>query len=383
MNFRRLLVFVCLSACSSGVVGGCGKTDSPTAATVDASPKGPRVLRIDQAVIERLGLKIELAGSQSDIHQIQVPGSLDFDVEKVAQIGTVLDGRITSVFVKVGDQVKKGQKVATLIAPAVGPAQADFLAARAESTFAADHLKREEGLAAKDLTTAQELALARSQKLKGDAQLAAAEARLRAIRVPIPSNGESLANAGLITLTSPIDGIVMEREVVVGQFLHPQETALVVADLSVLWAKLDLFEGDLPYLRLGADATLSLDALPGKTYTGKVAAIEPHVGKLSRTVRARVLVPNPDGSLRPGYFVRASIQAPEQPNILLIPSSAVQPLDDGDVVFIEREKGHYEVRQVNLARRTAQIAEVSEGLARGERIVVQGAFLLRGELNRQ
>jgi membrane fusion protein, heavy metal efflux system len=94
-------------------------------------------------------------------------------------------------------------------------------------------------------------------------------------------------------------------------------------------------------------------------------------------------VPNPGGDLRPGFFVRASIQVIQLPGLLLIPSSAVQPLDDDDVVFVERSKGHYEVRQVNVARRTAEVSEISEGLARGERIVVQGAFLLRGEVTRQ
>ncbi len=365
------------------ICSGYSTEKSRASSPQDAGPTGPRVVRLESSVIERLGVKAESAGSQSNIHQIQVPGSLDFNVEKVARIGTVLEGRVTAVFAKVGDQVKKDQKVATLVAPAVASAQADFVAARAEATFAEDRVKREEGLAAKELTTAQELALARSEKQKAGAHLAAAEARLRALRVAVPSTDNGIAAAGTITLTSPITGVVVEREVVLGQFLHPQETAFVVADLSELWAKLDLFEADMPYLRLGADVTLSVDAQPGKTYPGKVAAIEPHIGKHSRSIRARVVVPNPDASLRPGFFVRASIEVPEIPNVLLVPSSAVQPLDDDDVVFIERDKGHYEVRQVIVSRRTAEIAEVSEGLARGERIVVSGAFLLRGEVTRQ
>jgi len=96
------------------------------------------------------------------------------------------------------------------------------------------------------------------------------------------------------------------------------------------------------------------------------------------------LVPNPDGALRPGFFVRASIAMPENTGQLLIPSSAVQPLED-DVVFVARDAaaGIYEVRRVLVARRTAEVAEIAEGLSRGEAIVVQGAFLLRGEVTRQ
>lgn len=365
------------------VVIGCGSKPSQQQGTHDAAPAGPRIVRLDPKVVERLGIKAEPAGGQGEQHQIQVPGSLDFNIEKVARIGTVLEGRVTSVHAKVGDQVKKGQKVATLIAPAVASAQAEFLAARAEAKFATDKAQREEALSQQSLTTAQELGLARSSKEKADAHLAAAQARLRALRVGVPDNDNNVAGAGVVILTSPIDGVVVEREVVTGQFLHPQETAMVVACLDELWATLEVFEGDMPYMRVGAEVSLSLDAQPDRKFPGKLAALEPHLGRASRSVRARVVVPNPDGSLRPGFFVRASIQVPQSGNMLLAPSTAVQPLDDDDVVFIEREKGSYEVRTVRVGRRTAEVAEIDEGLSRGERIVVQGAFLLRGEVTRQ
>ena len=161
-------------------------------------------------------------------------------------------------------------------------------------------------------------------------------------------------------------------------------TLYTVADLSKLWANLELFEADVPYLRVGADVELTLDAMPGKAYHGQLAAIEPRLSKNSRSLRARVTVPNPDGALRPGFFVRAAIAIPNGAKELLIPSAAVQPLED-DVVFVARDAaaGVFEVRRVLVARRTAEVAEIAEGLSRGEAIVVQGAFLLRGEVTRQ
>lgn len=377
----RLLVRAALGVLIASAMG-CGKGETSTSA-VDAGARGPRIVRLDPGVVDRLGVKVEGAGGQGKVHQIQVPGSLDFDVEKVARIGTVLEGRVTGVSAKVGDRVKKGQRVLTLIAPAVAAAQADYLSARAEARFSGDRVKREEGLASQSLTTAQELGLARSAKEKADAHVAAAEARLRAMSVGIPENQERIAAAGSVTLVSPMDGVVVERTVVVGDYLSPHENAIVVADLTELWATLEVFEGDMPYMRLGAPVTLTLDAIPGKEFPGKLAALEPHLGRASRSVRARVTVPNPEATLRPGFFVRASILIPEEGGLLLVPASAVQPLDDDDVVFVEREKGVYEIRLVRVARRTAEIAEIDEGLARGERIVVQGAFLLRGEVTRQ
>jgi cobalt-zinc-cadmium efflux system membrane fusion protein len=341
-------------------------------------------VRIEPQAAQRFGIRVEAAGSQTGEHRLQLPGSLDFDVERVARVGSVLEGRVVSVLGKVGDPVKKGQRMATVMAPAVASAQADYLASRAEAVFAADRVSREESLAQRELTTAQELARARSEKAKAEAGVSAAEARLRALRVAIPSGKQSLAESGLVTLTAPLDGVVVERSVVLGQYIFPDDTAFVVADLSKLWANLELFEADVPYLRVGADVELTLDAMPGKVCHGQLAAIEPKLSKNSRSLRARVLVPNPDGALRPGFFVRASIAMPENTGQLLIPSSAVQPLED-DVVFVARDAaaGIYEVRRVLVARRTAEVAEIAEGLSRGEAIVVQGAFLLRGEVTRQ
>ena len=108
-------------------------------------------------------------------------------------------------------------------------------------------------------------------------------------------------------------------------------------------------------------------------------------GRETRVLRVRIVVPNDDGALRPGMFVRASldIRGGQEDGKLLVPSGAVQPLGDGDVVFVEMEAGVYEVRSVRAGRRTSQVAEILEGLAATERIVVDGAFLLRGEVTKQ
>lgn len=363
---------------------GCREAAPASSVTSTDAGRGPRLVRIDPQTAQRLGIRVEAAGSQAGEHRLQLPGSLDFDVERVARVGSVLEGRVVSVTGKVGDPVKKGQRMATVMAPAVASAQAEYLASRAEAGFAVDRVTREENLAARELTTAQELARARSEKAKAEAGVSAAEARLRAFRVPLPSGKQSLAESGLVTLTSPLDGVVVDRSVVLGQYIFPDDTAFVVADLSKLWANLDLFEADVPYLRVGADVELTLDAFPGKSFHGQLAAIEPKVAKNSRSLRARVLVPNPEGALRPGFFVRASIAIPNGTHQLLVPAAAVQPLED-DVVFVVRDQaaGIYEVRRVLVARRTAEVVELAEGLSRGEVIVVQGAFLLRGEVTRQ
>src|SRR4029079_5343746 len=127
---------------------------------------------------------------------------------------------------------------------------------------------------------------------------------------------------------------------------------------------------------IGQEAELLVDALPGKTYKGKIILVEPQIGKQSRSARAFINIANPDGALKPGLFIRASIKLPEQvaTGSMLVPAPAVQPVGDDKVVFVEQAPGSFEVRRVRVVRTTTQVAEIREGLAKGEKIVVEGAF---------
>jgi multidrug efflux pump subunit AcrA (membrane-fusion protein) len=124
--------------------------------------------------------------------------------------------------------------------------------------------------------------------------------------------------------------------------------------------------------------------MPGRAIAGKVALIEPTVRGDSRAARARVAISNTDGALRPGLFVRATIVIAAPPaTTLIIPAAALQPLGGIDVVFVQRQRGSYAIRPVVVVRRTPQGVEIGEGLARGEPVVTEGAFLLRGEASKR
>ncbi|HEX7665183.1 MAG TPA: efflux RND transporter periplasmic adaptor subunit, partial [Polyangiaceae bacterium] len=250
---------------------------------------------------------------------------------------------------------------------------------------AQEHVKRQDALLAEKLTTGRDVEVAHGEKLQSEAEIAAASARLKLLGVPLPQSGATIAPNGSLALTSPIDGVVVAREAVLGSYLEPNDTAFVVADPSTLWVTVQVFEADIPYFHIGTEVSLTVDAIPGSMFKGKIALLEPEVGKTTRALRGRVEVPNKDGTLRPGLFVRASVPLPEsaQTGRLLVPASAVQPLGDRDVVFVERAPGKFEVRTVELERRTALVAEISTGLSVGEPIVIAGAFVLRGEATKQ
>lgn len=350
-----------------------------------AAPTGPKLVKFDPKSLERLGIKVEGAGSVSGALDLEVPGSLEYNLDKYAEVGTLVDGRLTSITVKAGDTVKKGKLLATLVVPSIASAQAEYLSASAAARSAKTNLERETGLLEKGLTTAREAEQAKAEAARTEADLGAAKAKLQALGVGQPTAGENISGAGMLSLTAPIDGVVVRRDAVLGRFLQAKETAFVIADPSDLRASLNVYEADLPYFQVGQEAELFVDALPGKTFKGKIVLVEPQIGKQSRSARAYIDVHNADGILKPGLFIRASIKLPETAaqGRLLVPAPAVQPIGDDPVVFVEREPGTFEVRKVQVARKTTEIAEIREGLTKGERIVVDGAFVLRGEVTKQ
>lgn len=376
-------VWLIVAACAATTVG-CSDSTQPGAATTTAAvASSTRNVRLDPGLAERYGVKVEAAGSRGASHTIRVPGTLEYNLEKYAEVGPLVDGRVSTVHVRVGDAVKKGQRLATLLVPSVAEAQADLIAARAASNVAERNATREERLLKGDLTTMRDAEAARGEQSRASAALAAAKARLQVMGAVVPTAESEIHSAGSLSLTSPIAGVVVRRDAVQGRYIRPAETAFVVADPSELWAHVDIFEGDLGLLKVGAEAELTVDAL-SRTLHGRVVAIEPQLGKSSRAARARIVVPNQDGSLRAGLFVRASITINEDPNArLLVPSSAVQPLGTEDVVFVRREPGAYEVRPVKVRKLSMQMSEVLEGVSRGEPIAVENAFVLRGEVTRQ
>jgi cobalt-zinc-cadmium efflux system membrane fusion protein len=365
-----------------------GCPDKRVSAVQDATaprPGGPKLVKFDPKALERLGIKVEQAGSQTGTLDLEVPGSLEYNLDKYAEVGTMVDGRVTAIKFKPGDRVKKGQVLATIVVPSIAVAQADYLSAEAASRIAKNNEARESTLLEKQLTTAREAEVAKGEALKTDAELGAAKAKLEALGVARPQAGSVITGAGSLNLVAPLDGVVVRRDAILGRFLSAKETAFVIADPHDLRASLNVYEADLPYFQIGQEAEIHIDAMPGKSVKGKIVLVEPQVGKASRAARAYIDLPNSDGTLRPGMFVRASVRLPENAGAgrLLVPAPSVQPVGDDDVVFVETQPGIFEVRKVVVARRTTQVAELREGVTRGERIVVEGAFVLRGEVTKQ
>jgi Cu(I)/Ag(I) efflux system membrane fusion protein len=179
-----------------------------------------------------------------------------------------------------------------------------------------------------------------------------------------------------LPIYSTVSGIVTERKVTQGQYVNAGEVLFTVTDLSTIWVKADVYQPDLPAIRTGQSVEITSDSLPGTTLHGRVGFLDTSINPQTRTASARIEVPNPSMRLRPGMFVQVKFAAPAGHDVLAVPRSAVLDTGMRKFVYVAKDDGEFEGRQVQLGPAGTDYYPVLAGLREGERIVSQGSFLI-------
>jgi Cu(I)/Ag(I) efflux system membrane fusion protein len=326
---------------------------------VKLSPRARTLAAIRTAPVERASSRTEL----------RLLGRIDYDETRIRTVTPWTAGRIDELRVRItGARIKRNQVIATLYSPEIYSAMRDLVAAADQADRLADGLHGSADMA--------------------QAALGASKERLRLLGVTKPQIASVLRSRKPPTnvqIRSPFSGTVLERLVDEGAYVSAGTPLFRIADLSRVWVQIDAYETDLPYLHVGQEVLVEVEGLAGEPFTGRTAFIDPVLDETQRTARVRVEVDNHDGRLRPGMFAKALIETDqgEGPAPLVIPESA--PLFTGrrSVVFVEVpgvSRPTYELRVVRLGSRAGPVYPVITGLNEGERVVVQGAFVLDADL---
>ncbi|HEX6198949.1 MAG TPA: efflux RND transporter periplasmic adaptor subunit [Thermoanaerobaculia bacterium] len=342
------------------------------------------VVELAPEAIERIGLATVRAEVRPLGGRRATTGSLGFDEERIAHVAPRVAGRLVRVPAALGETVAAGAVLAVLDSLELGEAKAEYLRARARHEVARRGYERERSLRADRISSEQEVLEAEAAAREAAAELAAAREALRLLGLDAAAI-ETLSwedpRAAEVAVRAPFAGRVVAREATLGELVTPEDTLFTVADLSQVWLWIDLYERDLAHVRPGERVEVRLDAWPEETFTGELAYVADQVDPATRTVRARVDLPNPDGRLLPGMFGRvalASAAGAEEP-ALAIPREAVQRDGEESIVFVQTGPGRFERREVALGRATDELVEVLAGLEAGERVVTEGSFLLRSQ----
>lgn len=323
---------------------------------------------------ERAGIKVEEIRPHALGDQVVVTATIRPDQDKLARVAPRIEGRITSAPAKLGDRVRAGQALATLDSVAVGEAHAAWVQAQAELRIAQADFARAERLDADEIIARKDFLRARSDRDKAAATLRAAEHRLRLLGGNPSASG---AGASAFAVTAPFAGIVIEKGATLGELASPSEPLFTVADLSTVWIQADLPEAALAKVHIGANARVSVPAYPSETFFGRVDYIGAAVNKDTRTVAARIVVPNADGRLKPEMFATATIEvAAGKREAIALPADAIVLMQGQPTVFV-LEHGNYEMRVVEPGERFGNRTVVKAGIEAGESVVTAGAYALK------
>jgi multidrug efflux pump subunit AcrA (membrane-fusion protein) len=294
---------------------------------------------------------------------IRTVGRVTLDETKVEQIHTKFSGWIDKLYVDYTlEHVKKGDPLFSIYSPELVSTQQEYLLA----------------LRSKEILSGSEFS-----DISGgtNSLLDATKKRLELWDISegqIRELGETGKVKESLVIYSPVSGVVTEKNVFENMYVEPGTNLYTIADHSDVWVEVDIYENEIPLVKPGDHAVMTLQSFPGEEFHGKVAFMPPHLDTKTRTVKARLEFPNPGMRLLPEMYADVSIDIPLGEK-LAIPESAVLRTGKQDVVFVDRGGGNMEIKRVELGQKSDGYYEVIKGLSEGERVVTRANFLIDSE----
>lgn len=378
---------------ASLALAGCGKGDAPAdkkgaeakPAAAEAKAKDDKKeeahagVELTPAEEKAAGIRTEKVAAYATGGEIVVTGTIQPNLDRLAQVAPRVPGRVVRVLASLGDRVASGQPLAVLDSLEIGEARSALAQAGADSRVTEAAFKRAESLRAESIVPEKEYQRARGEFEKSRAALTAAQEKVKMLGVGAAGDG----GASIFRLTAPFAGIVVEKTAVPGALSEPSKPLFTIADLSIVWVEASVFEKDLPRLVKGSPATVAVTAWPGAPSRGRLTYIASLMDKESRTLKARVEVLNPDGKLRPGMFANVAISVPGQSagQWISLPEDAVVLIDGKPTVFLKGDHG-FEPRAVVPGERQVGRVQIKDGLAPGEEVVVAGTYELKARMQK-
>lgn len=326
-------------------------------------PEGYSVVHASTEALRLAGVQTAVAVRDSVDRSVRAAGVVKADETRLHQVNTRVSGWVETLAVNfTGQFVQRGSPLLTLYSPELLGSQEEYLRTR-------DAVARLEESSLPEVRsgTRELLAAARNRLLLLDAP----ESLIRSIE-------ETGVARHSVTLEAPATGYVTGKDVTAGARIEPGMTLFVISDLSRVWVEADVYEFEASRIALGAKAVVTLPYAPTYRREARVSYVYPTLDPVTRTVRVRVELPNPDLTLRPDMLADVAITA-ESGQGVIIPDDAI--LDSGTrrIVFVETDAGTFDPREITLGVRSEGRAQVLAGVAAGERVVVRANFLLDSE----
>jgi RND family efflux transporter MFP subunit len=321
---------------------------------------GLTTVEVGQDRVQLIGVRTATAVVEKLAPTLRTVGMVAPDEGATGVVTSRVTGWVEKVMVtQSGERVKKGQPLAKIYSLELNSAQINYLnAIKWTRDWSAG--QSQQGTQALEVDARQRLVLAGFTP------------------ADIKELEDKKAPLEFLSVRAPIDGYVVRRDVQVGAYVTPGQELYEIADIANVWVVADVYEADIGRVKAGQKAVLSLQALPGETFGGKVAYLFPAVNPASRTMQARIVVPNSKGRLRPGMYADVTIDLGVTEGIS-IPADALVDTGEAQYVFVALGGGRFEPRPVTVGARTADRVQILRGVHPGENVVTTANFLIDSE----
>jgi len=320
---------------------------------------------------------IRLGGS------ISATGKVEANADKIAHVSPRISGKIVNVRASLGTIVSAGQSLAVLDSVELGESLNRYHQSKTKFALAQSNMERVKTLVDKKIAARKDILLAETEYKTAQTELHTDEERLSLFGVSTSELTHNDHKKPLLSVKSPISGIITEKHAIVGELADPSKSLYTVADLSSVWILVDINEKDLAKVYTGQIATVTVGAFPDQKLKGRITYIADALNESTRTVKARIEVPNVGRKLKPEMFATIELALSNNaPPVLAVQEDAVQDLDGKKVVFIAEKATEFVARPVQLGRSGGGMVEIVSGLKDGENYVAKGAFIIKSEIKK-
>ena len=411
---HRKYLFVFLSLAVLGLMA-CGDGDSADKETETHEEEHAEagVVSLTQSQVDLMKIEVRSPDVRRMEGYISAPARVEPVPTRIADIGTLISGRVRNIYVVEGEHVRKGQALLEIQGLQIGEIKGEYIRSRAALESAKANFDRQEKLLQENIAAKRAYIEAQAAYAEARAAFSAADQKLHSIGIA-DEEAQSLidiatstsqhainSTAATLKIRSPISGVVGKTTVNIGQQVDPDADIMEVVDSERVWVVADIYEKNLGNVKAGQRVEIVTEAYPGQVFAGKLEYLSPVVDEETRTVKVRTTLDNADDYLKPAMYANMRIFTESSQQSLAVPDAAVQNDGEVDFVFVQvedvQEEGHsasdgHDEREAGMKFRKAPVqvgiqqegfSQMVAGITKQDKIVINGAFFLKSEMMKE